>query len=177
VLAHFAHFASSAAEFVGNSVANGPGTPHAYARGMGREAQQDADGSAVFVVIEKGAGAPLALGHRTQAVEQTHVLSRFDDEGAVAFSRRVIGRLRRVRQAGLTIRSVSYVVPDVGPAPSRKNRLLTTLVRVLEPGARVTLVASCISASAAVGWSQSLRAARPGVTCDIVWQQPALSAA
>jgi len=143
---------------------------------MAGDSQEDtAEGSAVFVVIEKGVGAPLALDHRTQAAEQTHVLSRFDDEGGLAFARRVISRLRRVKRAGLTIRSVSYVAPDGSAGRSRpKNRLLTTLVRVLEPGARLTLIASCLSAGSALGWSQSLRAARPGVTCDIVWQPSVL---
>ena len=146
---------------------------------MAGDPQSDAaERSAVFVVIEKGVGAPLALDRRAPAVEQTHVLSRFEEEGALAFARRVIGRLRRVRRAGLTIRSVSYVAPDCSAALSRpKNRLLTTLVRVLEPGAHLTLVASCLSASSALGWSQSLRAARPGVTCDIIWQPSALNAA
>jgi hypothetical protein len=150
---------------------------------MSDEHQHDtAEGDAAFVVIEKGVGAPLALDHRKQAAELTHVLSRFDDEEGLAFARRVIGRLRRVRRAGLKIRSVSYVVPDrVSPRSRRKNRLLATLVRALEPGARVTLIASYLSAGSALGWSQSLRAAaRPGVTCDIVWQpvgsEPALGA-
>lgn len=137
------------------------------------EHQRDpAEGDAVFVVIEKGVGAPLALDHRKQAAELTHVLSRFDDEGGLAFARRVISRLRRVRRAGLKIRSVAYVVPDrVPPRARSKNRLLSTLVRALEPGARVTLIASYLSAGSALGWSQSLRAAAgPGVTCDIVWQ-------
>lgn len=139
---------------------------------MSTEHQRDtAEGDAVFVVIEKGLGAPLALDHGKQAAEQTHVLSRIDDEEGLAFARRVIARLRRVRRAGLKIRSVAYVVPDsVPPSGRRKNRLLSTLVRALEPGARVTLIASYLSAGSALGWSQSLRAAaRPGVTCDIVW--------
>ncbi|MGC4087683.1 MAG: hypothetical protein QM756_07260 [Polyangiaceae bacterium] len=136
-----------------------------------------AEGDAVFVVVEKGVGAPLALDHRAQAAEQTHVLSRFDDEGALAFARRVIARLRRVRRAGLKIRSVAYVVPDgVSVHARRKNRLLNTLVRALEPGARVTLVASYLSAASALGWSSSARAARPEVTCDIVWQGSSVAA-
>lgn len=140
---------------------------------MATENQRDtAEGDAVFVVIEKGVGAPLALDHGKQAAEQTHVLSRVGDEGGLAFARRVIARLRRVRRAGLKIRSVAYVVPDaVAPNARRRNRLLSTLVRALEPGARVTLIASYLSAGSALGWTQSIRAAaRPGVTCDIVWQ-------
>lgn len=123
---------------------------------------------AILVVIEQPNAAGTALKTR-QSAELTHVMSRFADEPRHAFARRVLHRVRRLRQKGMRIRELTVAVAE-GPSGSRtQGRLLTSLVRALSPGATFTLVASCVNQVDVLGWMQTLMPlAQAGVSLDIV---------
>lgn len=126
---------------------------------------------AAIAIIERPVEAAAALRSLPADSEQTHVLAKCGDEGATAFSRRVLRRVRQVRHSGLKIRRLSYSVsakPDV--AGSRHlGRLLASLVRTLEPGATFTLIACSLTAAEALGWTNTLLAvAHVGVSLEVV---------
>lgn len=137
---------------------------------MSAQATESANEAAI-VIIERPLGADVALRTLPGDTEQTHVLAKFRDEGGSAFSRRVLRRVRQVRHAGLKIRGLSYAVSH-GPGndrPGHQGRLLSSLIRSLEPGATFTLIASSISVADAMGWTEALlTAARAGVSLDVV---------
>jgi hypothetical protein len=126
---------------------------------------------AAIVVIERPQGADVALRTLPGHTEQTHVLAKFSDEGVSAFSRRVLRRVRQVRHAGLKIRGLSYTISN-GPErtrPGHQGRLLSSLIRSLEPGATFTLIACGMSVADAMNWTDALlTAARVGVSLEVL---------
>lgn len=136
-----------------------------------RDHELQAAHEAAIAIIERPVEAAAALRTLPADTEQTHVLAKCGDEGATAFSRRVLRRVRQVRHSGLTIRKLSYSVSSKLDVASsrRRGRLLTTLVRSLEPGATFTLIACSLTAAEALGWTNALLAvAHVGVSLEVV---------
>lgn len=131
---------------------------------------QDAHEAAI-AIIERPIEAARALRALPADSEQTHVLAKCGDEGRVAFSRRVLRRVRQVRHSGLKISRLSYSVSGEGDVKSsrQRGRLLATLVRMLEPGATFTLIAFGLTAAEALGWTNALlTVAHVGVSLEVV---------
>lgn len=126
---------------------------------------------AAIAIIERPVEAAAALRALPADSEQTHVLAKCGDERGSAFARRVLRRVRQVRHSGLKIRKLSYSVSSERDVVSsrRRERLLATLVRSLEPGATFTLIACSLSAAEALGWTNALlTVAHVGVSLEVV---------
>lgn len=129
------------------------------------------DSAAELVIIETPSAATAALGVRRPSGEVNHVLTNCGDEGAQAFARRVLRRVRTVRRSGKHISGLSYAVETKRQhaQPNTRQRLISTLIGVLEPGATFTLIAFQASPADLMDWMDALRPlAKVGVSLNVV---------